>query len=94
METDNPSSWNQVNLKTNIKTKDLNANKEINFGDPSENIFTFEEHGTGTILLYQNYSPLFYKGSKLERPIYQVDLRLRTSHVAPSDPYINLIIRN
>ena len=36
----------------------------------------FDEHGTGTILLYQNYCPLFYEQKKLEQELQNITLKL------------------
>lgn len=66
MHADKSAAWAQTVLTPN-QFQSAENSFSANVGKPSS-IFTFEENGTGTILFYQNYCPLFYKQKQLDRP--------------------------
>ena len=72
MEADNSEAWVPRILKAQnrVESNKKDAQARHSFSH------TFEEHGTGTILLYQNYCPLFYQQKKLEQELQAITLKL------------------
>ena len=93
MEADNSQAWIPRILKADkiVPSNEKDSSVKHSF------THTFEEHGTGTILLYQNYCPLFYQQKKLEQELQTITLKLfpedGTDHlvkVVISNDYVTL----
>ena len=68
MKVENSQKWQNALLR--FKTNRQTVMQEATQTNPPT--YTFAENGTGTILFYQNYGPLFYNQSTLRSPIAKI----------------------